>query len=43
MDSPMKRPSPAEVATMAVFVPFVATGLHTLLRPTPILIMHPTN
>jgi len=28
---------------MAVAVLFVATGLHTVLRPTQILIMHPTN
>jgi hypothetical protein len=39
----MKRPTPVEFAAFIIAAVLVFTGLHAVLRPTPVLVTHATN
>jgi hypothetical protein len=39
----MKRPTPIEFAAFIIAAVLAFTGLHAVLRPTPILVSHATN
>ncbi len=41
--SQMKCPTPIEFAALVMAAILVVSGLHAVLRPTPILVSHATN